>query len=189
MISALVLAAGTASRFGRTKQLEVVRGKPLAQHAVDTAADADVDELVIVLGHDAELVRNALRVPRRGRTIVNPAYRTGLASSLREGLRALAPESQAAVVLMADQPGIAVTHVRALIDAFRERSSPIVRLRFGNGPGPALLARATWAEVQALEGDEGARVLMERHPGVVEDVDVAGDAPVDVDEVADLDRA
>jgi len=188
VISALVLAAGTASRFGRTKQLEVVRGKPLAQHAIDAAADAGVDELVVVLGHDAERLRNALRVPR-GRTIVNPAYRTGLASSLGEGLRALAPESQAAVVLMADQPGIAATHVRALVDAFRERSSPIVRLRFGSGPGPALLARATWAEVQALEGDEGARVLMERHPGVVEDVDVAGDAPVDVDEVADLDRA
>ena len=189
MISALVLAAGSATRFGRTKQLEIVRGKPLAQHAVDAAVAAGVDEVVVVVGHDAEAVRASLRLPSRGRAVVNPAFASGMASSLGEGLRALDPGSEAAVILLADQPGITSSHVSMLIEAFGHRGSRIVRLRFRSGPGPALLAREVWAEAGRLEGDEGARVLMDRHPEWVEEVDVGGEAPVDVDEPGDLERA
>jgi molybdenum cofactor cytidylyltransferase len=189
MISALVLAAGRATRFGRTKQLEVVRGVPLVQHAIDAAVETGLDDIVVVLGHDAEAVRAVLRLPASGRAVVNHAFASGIASSLREGLRALDAGSNAAVVLLADQPGIAATHLRTLIEAFEHRASPIVRLRFRNGPGPALLAREVWSEAERLEGDEGARALMERHPELVEDLDVGGEAPTDVDEPGDLEHA
>ena len=188
MITAIVLAAGAATRFGRTKQIERVGGKPLAQHAIDAAAAAGVDEIVVVLGHDAERVRAALRLPAAARWVLNPAYESGMASSLAAGLRAADPASDAAVVLMADQPGITAWHVRDLVDAFHARRSPIVRLRFRTGPGPALLSRDLWGEASALEGDVGARVLMERHPERVEEIDAGGDAPTDVDVPADLDR-
>ncbi|HEX6230877.1 MAG TPA: nucleotidyltransferase family protein [Actinomycetota bacterium] len=189
MITAIVLAAGAGARFGRTKQVAEVRGKPLAQHAIDAAAEAGVDEIVVVLGHEAGRVREALRMPAMARWVLNPAYDTGMASSLAVGLRAADPASEGAVVLMADQPRITAQHVRALTDAFRARRSPIVRLRFRNGPGPALLSRETWDEVAALEGDVGARALMERHPERVEDIEVEGEAPIDVDEPEDLELA
>lgn len=188
MITAIVLAAGAATRFGRTKQIERVGGKPLVQHAIDAAAEAGVDEIVVVLGHDAERVRAALRLPAAARWVLNPAYESGMASSLAAGLRAADPASDAAVVLMADQPGITAQHVRALVDAFHARRSPIVRLRFRTGPGPALLSHEVWGEASALEGDVGARVLMERHPETVEEVDASSDAPTDVDVPGDLDR-
>jgi molybdenum cofactor cytidylyltransferase len=188
VISAVVLAAGSATRFGATKQLEIIRDKPLPQHAIDAALAAGVDEIVVVLGHEADLVAAALRLPEIARVVRNPAYASGIASSLAAGLRALG-DSDAAVVLLGDQPGITPSHVGALIDAFGRRSSPIVRLRFASGPGPALLARETWSEAEALEGDAGARVLAERHPAWVEDVDVGGQAPVDVDVPEDLGRA
>jgi molybdenum cofactor cytidylyltransferase len=54
VITGIVLAAGTSSRFGRTKQLLELDGKPLVQHAVDAAAAGGLDEIVVVLGHDAE---------------------------------------------------------------------------------------------------------------------------------------
>ena len=189
MISAVILAAGSGTRFGRTKQLEPLRGKPLAQHAIDAAVEAGLDEIVVVLGHDAEAVRDALHLPSSGRAVTNAAFATGMASSLGEGLRALASGSGAAVVLLADQPGITSTHIRSLIEAFEHRSSPIVRLRFRSGPGPALLAREVWGEAERLDGDQGARVLMDRHPEWVEDVDIGGEAPADVDEPGDLERA
>lgn len=188
MISAIVLAAGPSTRFGGTKQLEPVRGKPLPQHAIDAALEAGVDEILVVLGHEAKRVRSALRLPGHARCIENPWYASGMASSLAAGLRAADASSQGAIVLLGDQPGITAQHIRVLMDAFHARRSPIVRLRFRSGPGPALLSRQVWGEAMALEGDVGARALMDRHPDLVEDVDVSGDAPPDVDARADLDR-
>jgi len=188
VIAAVVLAAGPATRFGATKQIATLRDKPLAQYPIDAALEAGVDEIVVVLGHDAERVREALRLPGSARWVVNPAYAGGMASSLAAGLRAADPASEAAVVLLADQPGITAQHVRALLDAFRTRRSPIVRLRFGSGPGPALLSRQVWGEAMALEGDVGARALMDRRPELVEDVEMGGDAPPDVDTPQDLER-
>jgi molybdenum cofactor cytidylyltransferase len=62
-------------------------------------------------------------------------------------------------------------------------------LAFRSGPGPALVARELWGDLRRLEGDVGARALMERRPELVENVDVGGDAPVDIDHPEDLDRA
>jgi molybdenum cofactor cytidylyltransferase len=189
VISAIVLAAGAGTRFGGTKQLTEVRGKPMVQHAVDAATAGGADEVVVVLGHDADAVRAVLRLPSAGRWVVNHAYTSGMASSLAAGLAHTDPASEGAVVLLADQPGITAQHVRSLLDAFRARRSSIVRLAFRSGPGPALLARDMWREVQSLEGDVGARDLIARYPQLVENVDVGGDAPVDVDAPEDLEHA
>ncbi len=188
MISAIVLAAGEGTRFGGTKQLAPLRGKPLAQHAIDAATEAGVDEVVVVLGHDAVRVREGLRLGG-ARWVVNHGYASGMASSLAAGLAHADPGSEAAVVLLADQPGIRAQHVRALLEAFAARRSPIVRLAFRSGPGPALIARELWGDMARLEGDVGARELIERRAELVESVDVGGDAPVDVDAPEDLERA
>ena len=74
-------------------------------------------------------------------------------------------------MLMADQPGIAADDVRALIERFRATRKQIVRLRFADGPGPALLSREIYAEAGHLHGDVGARVLIASHPEWVEEVD------------------
>lgn len=188
MITAVVLAAGPSTRFGSTKQIVQVRGRPMAQYPIDAALEAGADEILVVLGHDAERIRDELRFPAAARWVVNPAYASGMASSLAAGLRAADPASEGVVVLLADQPGVKAQHIRALTEAFRARRSPIVRLRFRSGPGPALLAREIWTEAMTLEGDVGARALMDRHPEKVETVDMGGDAPPDVDVPEDLDR-
>lgn len=188
VISAVVLAAGAATRFGATKQLRAVRGKPLAQHAVDAASPV-VDEVVVVLGHDADAVEASLAVPPGGRVVRNPRYGHGQSTSLAAGLRACAADSQAAVVLLADQPGIGDRHVRALVEAFRATDAPILRIRFRDAPGPALLARSVWPEAGRLTGDVGARALFDADPERVRWVSVDEDAPPDVDVPEDLDRA
>ncbi len=189
MISALVLAAGEGTRFGGTKQVELVRGKPLVQHPVDAATAAGVDEIVVVLGHDALRVRDALELPPGSRYVINERYAEGQSTSLAAGLRALDPSSEAVVILLADQPGIQARHVSALVAAFRDGAPDILRLRFRDGPGPALLARSVLDEAAGLEGDIGARALFDAHPERVRWVALDEDAPVDVDRQADLDRA
>ena len=189
MISALVLAAGEGTRFGGTKQLEILRGKPLVQYAVDAASAAGIREIVVVLGHDALRVRDALDLPKGARLVVNERYADGQSSSLAAGLRALDPASEAAIVLLADQPGIAARHVRALVTAFEADAPEILRIRFRDGPGPAILGRSVWDDAMRLTGDVGARALLESEPGRARWLDVEEDTPPDVDRRADLERA
>ena len=189
MISAIVLAGGEGRRFGGTKQLEVVRGKPLVQHAVDAAAGAEVDEIVVVLGHEAERVRAALDLPPNASVVVNERYTEGQSTSLATGLDALDPSSEAAVVLLADQPGIDRRHVTALLDVYRDEAPEILRIRFRDGPGPAIARRSVWPEVIGVTGDTGGRALFDAQPERVMWVWFDEDAPVDVDVRDDLERA
>ena len=186
MISGIVLAAGSGTRFGGTKQIEPFEGKPLAQHAIDALASAGVDEIVIVTGHDADVVERALGRPPQARFARNLDHATGQASSLAVGLDALAENTEAAVVLLADQPGVTDAEVRALIEAFRISRSRIVRIVYTDGPGPALLSREIHAEAGHLHGDVGARELIASHPDWVEEIRVPFSAPRDVDRPSDL---
>lgn len=184
----MVLAAGGASRFGSTKQVASLRGRTLVQHAIDALADAGVHPIVLVLGHDATAVAEAAALPAGGLIVVNERWSEGQATSLAAGLAAVA-DSEAVVVLLADQPGITQEHVRALVEAFDTEPAPIVRLVFDDGPGPSLLARSVYADAAALTGDTGARALIADRPNEVREVRVAGPAPRDVDTEADLGRA
>jgi CTP:molybdopterin cytidylyltransferase MocA len=184
VISGIVLAAGEGRRFGGTKQLHEVDGRPLVLHAVLALVEGGADEILVVTGHDAERVEAIL--PAEARPIRNPAYRDGQASSLAAGLHAVGDASEAAVILLADQPGVLADDVRALIDGFRRTRGAIVRLRYADGPGPALLSREIHAEAGHLHGDVGARVLMASHPEWVVEVDADRPAPRDVDTPEDL---
>ena len=186
MISGVVLAAGSGTRFGGTKQLVPHRGRPLAQHAVDALTASGVDEIVVVTGHDAETVERSLHLPPHGRFVRNLEHMTGQASSLSAGLHALAAASEGAVVLLADQPGVTDAEVRALIETFRRTRARVVRIAYADGPGPALLSREIHAEAGHLQGDVGARDLIASHPEWVEEVAIPFDAPPDVDTPDDL---
>lgn len=181
-----MLAAGTGSRFGGTKQLALLDGKPLVQHAVDALVGAGVDEIVVVTGHDAVKVASVVALPDRGRIAFNPAFADGQATSLGAGIHALDDESEAAVVLMADQPGVSPEVLRAVIDRFRATRMQIVRAAYRDGPGPSLLSREIYAEAGHLHGDVGARELIASHAEWVEEVRVDGDVPPDVDIPEDL---
>lgn len=184
MISGVVLAAGTSTRFGSTKQIVELDGRPLVTHSVDALRGADIGELIVVVGHDAEHVEAAL--PDDVLIVTNPSYRDGQATSLAAALHAVADDSEAAVILMADQPGVTADDVRTLMDGFRTTRSQIVRLAYEDGPGPALLSREVYAEAGHLHGDVGARVLIASHPEWVHEVRIDRPAPRDIDSRADL---
>jgi molybdenum cofactor cytidylyltransferase len=184
MISGIVLAAGTGSRFGGTKQLVEVDGKPLVRHGIDALREAEVGEVIVVVGHDADAVRAV--VPDDVILVANPDHRDGQATSLAAALHAVHDASEAAVILLADQPGVAADDVASLIADFRATRSQIVRLVYRDGPGPALLSREIYAEAGHLHGDAGARVLMASHPEWVHEVRIDRPAPRDIDTPEDL---
>jgi molybdenum cofactor cytidylyltransferase len=196
-LSGIILAAGTSTRMGRLKQLLPLGDRPLLQHVLDAAVASCLDEVILVLGHRADEIREAIQLPaeRTVRVIVNPDYAQGQSTSLRLGLRAADPLAQAAAILLGDQPHV----TRALIDtvagSFFATSAPIVRPVFTGASGrrvpghPVFLARRIWTEVEQLRGDAGARTLLAAHPDWLAEVPVASDPPGDIDSWEDYERA
>ncbi len=187
MILGLLLAAGGATRFGSQKLLARSNGSPIVATAARTLAPL-VDHLVVVVGSDAESVINALAADGVDATILgNLGWADGLSTSLRLGVSAAPHDTKAIVVALGDQPGIDPAVIRRVIATWRETGTPIVATRYRGVRGhPVLLARAVFNEVQSIEGDVGARGLIERDPSRVAFVDVDADAPRDVDTPDDL---
>jgi molybdenum cofactor cytidylyltransferase len=177
----VILAGGRATRFGSVKQIAELDGKPLVQHAIDTMANSEVDELVLVLGYEAELVRRACALPDHARVAVNPRYELGLSTSLSVGLTAAAETSDLAVVLLGDEPRLPQYAVARVLDRARTSGADGVRALWHGVPGhPVALRRALWERVHRLTGDSGARELL-TGPGVVT-VEMGRAAPIDVDD-------
>jgi nicotine blue oxidoreductase len=192
-VSAVVLAAGAGSRFGGGKLLASYRGRPLVEAVLRELHEAPVDEIIAVVGDKIGEEEDRLRhvCSLYGALIAeNPKWEKGISTSVKRGLAACAPDADAAVVVLGDQPLVGVKAVRRLVEAHERGAVVAVATYGGKRRNPALFARETWSMLQEeLTGDEGARGFLHRHPEVVTEVpcdDVAD--PTDVDTVEDLRR-
>jgi molybdenum cofactor cytidylyltransferase len=179
---AVLLAAGQSRRMGpRNKLLAVFDGKPLVRRTAEQVAASRAAGTVAVLGHEAERVAAALEGLDL-RRVCNADFATGLASSLKAGIRALPPSAEGALVVLADMPGITAADLDRLVEAFAKAGGrAIVRATHGGKRGnPVILPRAFFAEVERLEGDTGARQIVESAADVV-DVELGPAASLDVD--------
>jgi molybdenum cofactor cytidylyltransferase len=167
-IAAVVLAAGRATRMGANKLLAELEGKPLVRHVVETALGSPTRPVVVVTGNDADAVRHALS-DLDVQFVHNPDFATGMASSLKVGIGAVA-DARGAIVCLADMPRVSRAHLGLLLDAFEaaDDDTAIVVPTFERKRGnPVLWGRGRFAEIATLEGDVGARALIERHPEAV----------------------
>jgi len=166
MISAIVLAAGESKRMGRTKQLLDVGGKPLLQLILDGILQTDVDEIILVLGHEAERIREKIDTSRV-KVVVNRDYSKGMSTSIRRGVQALDERSEAFFIVLADQPGIESRVYNLLIREFRNRFPqktiflPAYKGRRGH---PALFSVKHRHEASRIQGDRGFREVLEMVP-------------------------
>jgi len=167
-VAAIILAAGRATRFARTpdetKVVAALDGKPLVRHVAEAALASKARPVIVVTGHGAEGVVAALRdVPVR--LAHNADFAAGMSTSLRTGIAALPPEQAGALVLLADMPRISPGVIDALIAAF-DAAAPrvplaVVPVHAGRRGNPVLVGRALFPAIMRLEGDHGARGLIE----------------------------
>ncbi len=219
-VVAVELAAGGGTRFGGGKLVADLDGRPLAAHAITTALACGIGRVVVVLGSDADAVEAALvadgtlrdsgarardATHRRSApddrgavpgpadvvsAVRNEAWSTGLASSVRCGLReasVVAPDAEAALLLLGDQPRVSAATIARLLGAGVDAELPFAVARRPGGPArnPVLVHRGAWPLAEDLAGDRGFGPLLAARPELVRTVE--DDAPnPDVDTRDDL---
>ena len=187
MIAAIVLAAGFARRMGRQKLLLDLRGKPVVRWSVE-AILPHVADTVVVTGQDDVAVRAALDgLPVR--FAVNPRPQAGQGSSIAIGAGALKPWTAAALVALGDQPRLPDGLIAALLRAREQTGRAIVAPVYRGTQGtPVLFAADVFDELRALDGDAGARTVVQARPERVARVAVDAPMPPDVDTPEDYAR-
>ena len=192
-VPAILLAAGASTRLGRPKQLlrlSALGGETLLDHAVALGRASGAAPIFVVLGAHAEQIQ--LECELLDCILArNEAWAEGMASSLRVGIAAVlenTPAASGALVMVCDQPGLSAQHLLSLLDAHREDVSRIVASRYAGRTGvPAIFPREIFPALLELQGDQGARTLLQQSGTVVHTIDFP-EGELDLDSLEDLRR-
>jgi molybdenum cofactor cytidylyltransferase len=190
VVPAIVLAAGKSTRMGRSKALLPVEpGETFLTRIIATFNAADVEDVVVVVGHEAPAIIAAFdRRPAMVRFVLNPDYEAGQLTSLVAGLRVVdRPGVVAALVALVDAPLFEAATVRALVDRYRQTGARIVRpVRAGRHGHPVLIDRSLFDALGAADPSQGAKAIIRAHASPAGDVEVDDEgAFTDIDTPAD----
>jgi molybdenum cofactor cytidylyltransferase len=166
-VGAIILAAGDSSRFGRPKQLARFDGKSLVRRVVDAADAAGCSPIMVVIGSERAGIEDELREAPVV-LIENQNWKTGIGSSIRTGMQSLsnvAPQIQAVVMLICDQPAVNARTIKDLITTHEESKRDIVACSYGDTVGvPALFDRSLFVELRSLSDESGAKSVILKDP-------------------------
>lgn len=185
MIPAIILAAGLSTRMGRPKPLlPLSNGDTFVTRIVRSFLDSGVDDVVVVLGHEADVVAATLiKSGVAARFVVNDAYRSGQLSSVLRGLNAIdRPGVRAMLMTLVDVPLVSPGTIRAVVDRYKATHAPIVRPVRGDEHGhPVLIDRSLFSLLRSADPGTGAKPIIRAH------VTPAGDVSITDDDGAFLD--
>ena len=185
-IAGIVLAAGGSARFGSPKQLLTHHGENFVRRAARAALESGLDPVIVVLGAYGESVEIFLAGLEPLVVVVNEEWKTGQASSLRAGIgQAMRSGSDAALVMLADQPLVDSSSIASLVRAY-ERDGRVAGSRYSGVVGaPAIFGSEYFDKLLSLTGDHGAGKWLRANADLVTAVDM-DEAAVDVDTPDDL---
>jgi molybdenum cofactor cytidylyltransferase len=194
VIPAIVLAAGRSSRMGRAKAtLPAGDGDTFLTRIVRTFLDAGVDDVIVVVGHDAQaIVESFLESGLPARFVVNREYDRGQLSSLLAGLYAIdRPGVSAVLVTLVDVPLVSAATVRAVVESYRRTRAPIVRPTSGDRHGhPLLIDRSVFGALRSADLSAGAKPIVRAHASASGDIAISDEgAFTDIDTEEDYRNA
>ncbi len=179
MISAVILAAGESRRMGeQNKLLLPISGEVLILKFVKSVCASDVDDVLVVVGHEAEKIKDILQ-GQPVRFVANPSYLVGMTTSIQSGVRAVSPESDGLLICLSDMPFAETSDFNCLIHAFNDfrlpESSLIVVPVFQEKRGnPVLFSREFREKILQYKGD-GCRGILQEYPKSVMEVMMGND--------------
>src|SRR5688572_16400665 len=180
-LAIILLAAGSSSRMGRSKQQLLIDGKSLLVHAAEIAKKSRAEKVLVVLGAEEEVHRQLLN-DLSVEMIFNSLWQTGMGSSLKAGLNHVItsnPKTDAVIVMVCDQPLLTSSHINSLIQKYRKTNALLVASSYSNAIGvPALFNQQLFDEILNLSDEHGAKKIIQKH--VPETVDFPGGS-IDLD--------
>jgi len=189
-VSAILLAAGLSSRMGdKHKLLLRLGGKSVVRLTAENVVRSAAAETIVVVGaNQTAIVQELTGLDLK--LVYNPLFEQGMSTSLQAGLTRVAPEAEAVLVILADQPNLTAQTINLFAQAFQASGKSIVAGHYGPVTGnPALFSRKYFAELQALRGDIGAKSIVHRHADRVHLIDLPEEATLDIDRPEDYERA
>jgi len=167
----IILAAGESVRFGQTKQLLKIKNKYLIEWVLEASLNSHLDQVILVLGHEHQKILHALgkkiKHPRL-QVVVNPNYKQGQSLSLRVGFEKIRDEFQSVMFLLADQPMVDKKTINDLLEKFWASNKDIcVPIYRGNRGNPTIFGKRLYDQLSQVEGDVGAREIIQSHPDLV----------------------
>ena len=184
-IAGVVLAAGASRRLGQPKQLVLYDGVPLVVHAARRLIRAGCSEVITVVGAFADDVTASLQNTETS-VIFNDAWPNGMGSSIALAVEQLTSNTTAVLISLCDQPFIPTAHLEKLIAAVSFPDATVAVSEYGDGASgvPAIFTRAHFDSLLQLDGDRGAKELIQRVKHVK--VRLSREEEKDVDTGADL---
>ena len=172
MVSAILLAAGEAKRMGKPKLLMPFGGGTVLGRTLDILLSSSVDEVIVVLGAEAEEMRKVV-ADKGVKVAINPDYRRGMSTSLIAGLKQVDSRAQWVMVALADQPLVGKeTYNRLIEESLRADKGIIVPSYQGKRGNPVIFSARYREELLWLGGDVGGRDILKKYPDDILEVAV-----------------
>lgn len=188
MISAIILAAGESKRMGQNKFLLPWGKKKVIEQVLEAYGESPVDEIILVLGCEAERILQNTSL-KRVKIVINPFYREGMSTSLKSGIQAVSQEATGILIALGDQPGIDRGVVGKLVSAFQKvfpQKNIVVPINKGRRGHPVILSKKFFGEILQLTGDIGGREILSRNETEIFAVEVETEGILwDIDTVND----
>ena len=185
MISAILLAAGASSRMnGENKLIKEIDGEPLIKYAVKNILGSSIDKLIIILGHEKEILENIIPSNKKIRFYYNENFKSGMASSIKVGLKNMSEKTEDFFICLGDMPNVNQNIYNKLIktkykynkklrlEYKKEIIVPTFNSRIGN---PVLFSKFMKPKIMDIQGDFGAKKIIEMNKEKVLNVPIDND--------------
>ena len=164
MITAILLAAGQSKRIPKeNKLLKRFKGKILINHILNQLIKSKVKKIIIVLGHEHSLVKKAIIKNKKIQLTLNKNYKSGIASSIKTGIKKVNKVSKGFLIVQSDMPFIKKTHINKIYKSIDKKDNPVHLLKFKNKIGnPIGFNSSVISKFKKIKGDVGAKFMVKR---------------------------
>jgi molybdenum cofactor cytidylyltransferase len=171
MISAVILAAGLSSRMnGENKLAKKINGIPLINHTIKNILGSKVNEIIIVVGYEEDVLKSLIEKNKKIKIIYNKNYKSGIASSIKIGLKNISTKAEAFFITLGDMPNVNQNIYNKLIKV-RDKYNKKLKVKYkkeiaiptyqGRNGNPILFSKHMKEKITKIEGDVGAKSLVE----------------------------